>query len=346
MRSRYSNQSTPAVVNAVRLCPALHALESQSYSPRDILPLLGLTVADVESSAFVAKDSLQRLIALGEKITNDRHFGLHAGSYAKPEHMGILAYLVKSSPCAREAYSKLKRFKHLLSSTELDLSAVFNRNEVIIRYAPHEASSDKQAMAEYWLAYVYACAPQLCGWPIRVKKVCFTDSKPPDAAIYEEFFNAPVSFNEKFNALVVENPASQPFAYANPYLFQEMQIMLSLSRQKSPDSGDDFMQRLQQHILEELNHSQPKASNICEKLFISESTLRRRLAEKSTSFHKELDKVLSKLAFHLLANCELSIKQIADELKYSDPGAFHRAFRRWTGLTPTQYVQQLQLKTR
>ena len=72
-------------------------------------------------------------------------------------------------------------------------------------------------------------------------------------------------------------------------------------------------------------------------LAVSRRTLTRRLAEEGTSFRDILDEVRSDFARALLQDRSLSIGDIAFFLQYSEPAAFHRSFRRWTGLTPQAF---------
>ena len=69
-------------------------------------------------------------------------------------------------------------------------------------------------------------------------------------------------------------------------------------------------------------------------LAVSRHTLSRRLAEEHTSFRHVLDEVRCDFARAFLQDRSLSIGDIAFFLQYSEPAAFHRSFRRWTGLTP------------
>ena len=66
-------------------------------------------------------------------------------------------------------------------------------------------------------------------------------------------------------------------------------------------------------------------------------TLTRRLAQENTSFARLFDSVREEFARMLLHESNLSIADVAFFVQYSEPAAFHRSFRRWTGLTPRQY---------
>ena len=81
-------------------------------------------------------------------------------------------------------------------------------------------------------------------------------------------------------------------------------------------------------------------SQVAERLYVSERTLRRRLEAESTSFRSVFDEIRDLLAREYLAKTELTIADIAHLLDYAETVNFRRAFVRWNGVTPSQYRQQ------
>jgi AraC-like DNA-binding protein len=75
-------------------------------------------------------------------------------------------------------------------------------------------------------------------------------------------------------------------------------------------------------------------------LHMSERSLQRRLADEGVSFDALLDELRRELALRYLADEKVAIAEIAYLLGYSEPSAFHRAFKRWTGTTPAEARQQ------
>lgn len=79
-----------------------------------------------------------------------------------------------------------------------------------------------------------------------------------------------------------------------------------------------------------------------ERLHLSARTLKRRLAEESTTFGDLLDEVRKRDSVQLLLNADRAIDEIAARVGYADPANFRRAFKRWTGVSPSDYrTQQL-----
>ncbi len=77
--------------------------------------------------------------------------------------------------------------------------------------------------------------------------------------------------------------------------------------------------------------------DVAEKLHMSERTLQRQLTQEGTSFRTIVDEMRLQKAGGLLKRKELSLEAIAEMLGYTDVTNFTRAFKRWTGLTPSKY---------
>jgi AraC-like DNA-binding protein len=76
---------------------------------------------------------------------------------------------------------------------------------------------------------------------------------------------------------------------------------------------------------------------LAKSLHVSARTLRRRLAERGTSYRELLDEVRRGLALQRVAGSAASFDEIASGLGFNDVSAFYRAFRRWAETTPAAY---------
>ena len=70
---------------------------------------------------------------------------------------------------------------------------------------------------------------------------------------------------------------------------------------------------------------------------MSAPTLRRRLKREGTTFQQLKDQCRREAAQEYLARADLSINAVASQLGFTDPSAFHRSFKKWTGQTPGEY---------
>jgi AraC-like DNA-binding protein len=95
--------------------------------------------------------------------------------------------------------------------------------------------------------------------------------------------------------------------------------------------------RLRRLMVEHLGETTLTPETAARTLAVSRRTLSRRLADEGTSFRHILDEVRHEFACALLQDRSLSVADVAFFLEYSEPAAFNRSFRRWTGQTPREF---------
>jgi AraC-like DNA-binding protein len=100
-----------------------------------------------------------------------------------------------------------------------------------------------------------------------------------------------------------------------------------------------FSQRVRACILSRLSLGNLTADAVAAQFSMSNRTLRRRLQEEATSYQEILDDVRAERARHYLTKEKRGIDEVAFLLGFSDPSAFTKAFRRWTGHTPADFAR-------
>jgi AraC-like DNA-binding protein len=75
-------------------------------------------------------------------------------------------------------------------------------------------------------------------------------------------------------------------------------------------------------------------------MFITKRTLARRLAKEDCSYRQLRDEIFASLAARYVRDSALSVESIAGLLGYHDSANFRRAFKRWFGVTPSQYREK------
>ncbi|MDP4789844.1 MAG: helix-turn-helix transcriptional regulator, partial [Haliea sp.] len=100
---------------------------------------------------------------------------------------------------------------------------------------------------------------------------------------------------------------------------------------------DSVTRRIRGIIGDDLRADLPSFAALTRQLNMSARTLRRRLESEGTSYQRIKDKARRDRAISLLRQPELSIFDVAEALGFSDPSAFHRSFKKWTGLPPGEF---------
>lgn len=106
-----------------------------------------------------------------------------------------------------------------------------------------------------------------------------------------------------------------------------------------PDGGDSLTSQIRRLLGRDCRRW-PDLDQVARQLHMSSQTLRRHLREEGGSFQQLKDHLRRDLAIYHLGRDELSIQNIAEQLGFSEPSAFHRAFKKWTSLTPGAYRHQ------
>jgi AraC-like DNA-binding protein len=164
--------------------------------------------------------------------------------------------------------------------------------------------------------------------------VHFMHKAPSYAAEFEHFFDAPVVFEADWNAMQID-PAflmlKQP--PVNRYVFgvlsERAEALLKSFQETKTTRG-----RVESIIMPILHTGQASMDLVADKLGLSRQTLYRQLKSEGVTFEQVLDDLRHKLALHFLAGKKVSVNETAYLLGFSDPAAFSRAFKRWTGTSP------------
>lgn len=161
----------------------------------------------------------------------------------------------------------------------------------------------------------------------------------PEPGYFHRFRRAipiPVEYGAAEDALVISLPElSLPIRFTDDLLAASSQAQCEKAlKQLTNDAG--FTCRVRR-VIETSYPFPPKLARVATTLFVSERTLKRRLQEEEASFQNLVDQVRLQRARELLKNTGMNLSQIADALGYADAANFTRAFKRWTGSSPSQY---------
>lgn len=105
-------------------------------------------------------------------------------------------------------------------------------------------------------------------------------------------------------------------------------------------TGDSTTLRVCAELIQTKNGGYPDQETVAAKLHMSSRTLARKLKEDGSSFQQLIEKTQRHDACELIENSDLDLQEIASRLGYQNPANFTRAFRKWTGESPSQYRQR------
>ena len=170
-------------------------------------------------------------------------------------------------------------------------------------------------------------------WPLP-KAIRFTHAEPSYRAEYDRVFGVPLEFQSSMNAILfneeflsIRLPPQKQYVSA---LFTERAEALLEKLEKSKTTRG----RVESLLIPLLHTGEARIENIARKLGLSRQTLFRKLKAEGVTFEQVLDELRHKLALEYLSGKNVSVNETAYQLGFSDPAAFSRAFKRWTGASP------------
>lgn len=126
--------------------------------------------------------------------------------------------------------------------------------------------------------------------------------------------------------------AFAPPAAGNP--FGDFLSTIAKAVVSAVEQPSAFRREVERRMESLLESGQVSIDRIALDLGLSRQTLYRRLKEEGVTFEALLDKLRKRLALRYLKQDRLSVKATSYRLGFSDPAAFSRAFKRWTGASP------------
>lgn len=275
------------------------------------------------------------LWGLAVEATGDPCFGIEVARHTTPMTFHALGFSLAASGSVREAFERVVRYYRLVSD-----AAAFrfeSRGEtyrVSVRTWPRVHPSLEAVDA------VLAVAVRLCRSltdrqfsPLAVE---LQRPAPPDPAPFFRYFRAPVTFDAAEDALTLpKDKCDERIQGANPELARANDRIAAeaLARWESSHLAD----RVRVVLLDSLPNGAQSQAQVARQLGLSTRALQRKLAEEATSYGALVDGTRRDLALAYLREARHSMTDIGYLLGFSGAASFTRAFRRWTGKTPSDY---------
>ena len=252
-----------------------------------------------------------------------------------PSDYGIVGFVVMSSATLVEGLGHLVRYIGLWTD-----DPAFVREGSTVRFVyrhPFADSAGRRRATEAAPIEMIHGARLLTRSRVVPREVRFAHAAPDDVAPYAEFFGCAVHFGAEDHALVFrDEDLALPLANADAQLgaFLRRHAEGALAKRNKEDSPLDGVRRI---LAEELQRGVPAIDVVAARLATTERTLRRRLEREKTTFRALLDETRADLARAYVADASMPLAEVAFMLGFSEPSAFHRAFKRWTRTTPAAF---------
>ncbi|PZU95285.1 MAG: AraC family transcriptional regulator [Pseudanabaena sp.] len=273
--------------------------------------------------------------------TGDRDLGLHIGEAFDLPAIGLLGYVLLNCKNYGQVLEKLSQYTRLFSQGVAihhhildglvccDCKIVGGVKNYLLDEPRHPIESTFSALSK--------ATQKLTGKTLQLYEVWFQHIAPSDCSEHKRIFQTQVKFSQSVNRMIFSIDAlNWEVRSANANL-------LSMFESHANDMLTNLSQahkcsyQVIQIIAQNLHGEVPPIEAIARTLMLSVRQLQRELQIENTSYQQILDDTRKEIALKHIQNKQTSIHDLAFLLGFSEPSAFYRAFKRWTGKTPRNY---------
>ncbi|MBZ2187502.1 AraC family transcriptional regulator [Alcanivorax sp. JB21] len=316
---------------AARSGASIPALLEAASIPRALLD---------DPDARIGRDAFIRLMLEVMQQTQDEFLGFGQGRKSKPGTFSMMAHAVINCSNLEKAIRRGIQFYDLFDlHVHTELHREGERAWLVVKADPR--LDFREVIIESTLMLSLRFMSWLVGKAIEGQRVEFDFAKSgPVDEDYKSVFVCPVVFESETNVVIFNSD------YLDLPLVQNQLSLSRFLRDSLAQLIDGNIHnvglpaQIRAIISKEYGNNFPDFSEICEKLNMTPQTLRRRLKEGNTSYQEIKDTIRKDASIYYLSKPDLSIDEIALLMGFSEASSFHRAFKKWTGKTPSAYRRE------
>nr|WKF61629.1 Virulence regulon transcriptional activator VirF [Paraburkholderia busanensis] len=253
---------------------------------------------------------------------------------------GSFVAMTRTALTARNGEQALKRAVGFMRLVLDDLGAQIDidAQRVRLRFVVRDGAKPP-AMFAYatWFILVYGLLCWLVGRRIPLFEARFRCAEPPSAREYQLIFCDQMHFDQAesyvdLSPAFLALPVIQTAKSVKPFLRDAPASFIVKYR-----NAGSLASRVRKLLRALPMSGWPAADRMAERLNVAEATMRRHLKQEGYTYQSIKDDLRRDIAIGELQDTDRTIADIAASVGFAEPSAFHRAFRKWTGMRPTDY---------
>ena len=313
---------------------ALAGARKQGYDTDQMLRDAGIEPERLQTEkARVTGSQYTRLMQVIWATMEDEFMGF-APRRSRPGTFATLCQLVIHCHNLECVLRRARQFYGLFDDT-ITLALRYEGEHVAIELrSEHPLDDPYHFLQESLLVIWHRLCSWLIGQGIPLDEAYFNYPEPPHVGEYRSIFHCPLFFNRSRTGLRFRREYMR-----RPVIRDELEMKQFLETSPAdllarPDDRNSYTARIRAIIGRDFRDRIPEFDRIAEQLNMSPQTLRRRLKAENTSFQEIKDNLRRDIAIYHLSRGDQAINDIAYLAGFAETSTFHRAFKKWTGMTP------------
>ncbi len=297
--------------------------------------------AETDAEIVMSLAGERALFDAAAAAIGDPFLGVHLATDFELGTFRLVEYLVRSSSTVRDAAARLARYASLLSDAQIVTFRERDGLAAIEQRTLGDPLGAGRHGGEFFVVMIVAQGRAMTDPAFAPRRAWFAHARPPDES---ELVNAvgtrDLTFDAGASGIEIDGALlGFPLASRDPALA----AVLDQSAEQALGSKSAvtcFADAVRAAIRRAMDGSTPALPTIARALGLSPRTLQRRLRDDRTSFQQLIDAEREQLARDYVRDARMPIGEIAYRLGFAETSPFFRAFRRWTGMTPTAFRGQ------
>jgi AraC-like DNA-binding protein len=271
------------------------------------------------------------------KCTGDAAIGVRAAKCIEPGDLEMMEYAARSCANLRDAIHCCARYISLVNEAA-DVSLVEYGDRALWRFVVNDNVPQSRASNDFVIVCAAGFARRYAQVHEPALEIHFMHEAPVDMTAYGKF-RSMLRFGMPHNGFVMNRSIlDRPMLRAHAGMHEAFEMY---AREQSERLTYGVRGRVREIITAQLASGEMSMESVSTALGVSVATLRRRLEEEATTFTTLVDEIRRDLAERHLHDPHRTISEIAFLLGFAHAPAFHKAFRRWTGVTPSERRAQM-----
>ncbi|AGC46691.1 AraC family transcriptional regulator [Myxococcus stipitatus DSM 14675] len=301
----------------------------------------GLRLSDLDDPELrVPYAVLDDLLEQMEALSGDANLGLHLARVDVVDLDDPATFVVLTSATLRDSMERGCRYQRVWGDGERFRMEDTERG-VRMRFTPVGTwRPAHRHLVEAALSQFATGVRAFTGEDVPPLRVRFTHAAPVDLREHEALFQCPLEFGAPFNDIEFSREDEQrPFIHADALLHRMFERLAQRELERLPEVRTTA-DRVREQVRQALSGGDASFGAVARALRVPTRTLQRRLAEEGQSYAAIVDALRRELSGIYLRR-RMSIAEVSFLLGYAEPAAFHRAFKRWWGMSPERYRREL-----
>jgi AraC-like DNA-binding protein len=313
----------------------LDALGGLGYDKRALLAAAGVDFSNSDDpDARVPCQAIGDMFGYAMRTRPMKNLGMKLAAETPIGAFPLLDYLIVTCETVAHGINQLSRYFRL---NDAPYALEIREDEDPVRVIFH--GTRDSLTFEFGVSLVVLHLREETENRLNAACVNFTH-RPDDVAEMQQALGCPVRGGDNWNGFALSREAwGLPMRRRDPILRGVLERHAKEVIVRLP-ADDDVTGEIRRVIMSRIPQGETEIQSVARSLATSSRSLQRRLSAAGTSYQELLDSTRREAATRYLQDRRLSIGEVAYLLGYSEPPAFHRAFKRWNGITPQEFRRQ------